>query len=192
MAKLKLAALVAATAIEPGFIYASIKDAADLVASGDAEQSTAPNPVKATEFATRASEAGKAKQAAIDAAAQAPAPAFSFITSPAIERGGRRGGGRKHKYPFADFPAPVTGADGKMITAKIFVPVSAAMPDPVKSLSSTVSQASRDYANVTGTKPAKGKNGLPTTRNIYTFERKFAVSPATENGVKGAYIERII
>lgn len=197
MAKLALAALVAATRSPLGYTYATINDAKSLVASGDAEQNAgAANPANPKEFATRASVAGLAKQDAIDAKAAASAtPTFTFITSPALEKPSR-GGGRKHKYPFADFPAPTTGPDGKVITSKIFVPATEAMPNPAKSLSSTVSQASRDYATVAGEKPGKDRNGKEIMRKTYDFSRKFAIVPGEAddgNGgkIKGAYIERV-
>lgn len=198
MAKLALMALVAATRSPLGFMYATVNDAKSLVTSGDAEQNLgAANPTNAKEFAVRASVAGLAKQDAADAKAAASAiPTFTFVTGPALEKPSR-GGGRKHKYPFADFPAPTTGADGKSITAKIFVPATAAMPNPAKSLSSTVSQASRDYATVTGEKPGKDRNQKDIMRKTYSFSRKFAIVPgegtdATGAVVKGAYIERVL
>lgn len=197
MAKLALAALVAATRSPLGYTYATINDAKALVASGDAEQNAnAANPDNAKEFATRASIAGLAKQDAADAKTLAAAtPTFTFITGPSLEKPAR-GGGRKHKYPFADFPAPTSAVNpttGKTetITAKIFVAATEAMPNPAKSLSSTVSQASRDYATVTGTKPAKDRTGKDIQRNIYDFARKFAIVPGEQEGVKGAYIERV-
>lgn len=193
MAKLALATLVAATLSPLGYMYATAGDAKSLVASGDAEQNTAAaNPTNVKEFATRASAAGIEKQKVADAKAAAAAiPTFTFITGPSLEKPAR-GGGRKHKYPFADFPAPTTGPDGKAITAKIFVAATEAMPNPVKSLSSTVSQASRDYAEVIGEKPAKDRSGKPIMRNIYKFNRKFSIVPGELDGVKGAYIERVL
>lgn len=197
MAKLALSALVAATLSPLGYTYATVNDAKSLVASGDAEQNlSAANPTNLKEFATRATDAGKAKQADIDAKAAASAiPTFSFITSPSLEKPAR-GGGRKHKYPFADFPAPMpgpNGPDGKptVITTKIFVAATDAMPNPAKSLSSTVSQASRDYATITGSKPAKDRTGKDIMRNTYDFSRKFSIVPGEYEGVKGAFIERV-
>jgi hypothetical protein len=191
MAKVTLSALVAATASTAGFMYATEKDVKALVTSGDAEINMAmPNPANAKEFPVRATEAGKAKQAALDAAASTPAPSFTFETGPALARS-PRGGGRTNKYPFADFAAPTTGADGTVITARIFVPATAAMPDPAKSLSSTVSAASRVYARVVGSKPGKNRKGEAIQKNIYEFDRKFSVVPGVKGDVKGAYIERV-
>lgn len=198
MAKLALAALVAATRSPLGYTYATIADAKSLVASGDAEQNSgAANPSNPKEFATRASVAGLAKQDAIDAKAAASAtPTFTFtLGTPLEDRKSTRGGGRKHKYPFADFPAPEM-IDGKTVPHRIFVPATEAMPNPAKSLSSTVSQASRDYARVVGEKPGKDRTGKDIMRKTYEFDRKFAILPgeATDsagNVVKGAYIERV-
>lgn len=195
MAKVTLSALVAATMVAPGYLYATEKDVAALVKSGDAEiNMTMANPANPKEFPARATDAGKAKQAAIDAAAAKPAPTFTFETGTILAKA-TRGGGRAAKYPFADFPAPTTGPDGKVITSRIFVPATADMPNPAKSLSSTVSAASRSFATVTGTKPGKDRSGKDIMKNIYAFDRKFAIVPGekTIDGVvtKGAYIERV-
>lgn len=197
MAKLALAALVAATRSPLGYLYASVNDAKSLVGSGDAEQNLgAANPTNAKEFATRASIAGLAKQDAIDAKAAASAvPTFSFVVGPSLEKP-ERSGGRKNKYPFADFPAPTLDANGKPLTAKIFIPATEAMPNPAKSLSSTVSQASRDFATVSGTKPAKDRTGKDIMRNVYDFTRKFAIVAGEQTNAdgtvtKGAWIERV-
>lgn len=63
------------------------------------------------------------------------------------------------------------------------------MPEPWKSLQSTVSTASRRYATVTGTTTTEtGK-----VRNEYEYERKFAVKRAKDaNGNSFAMVARII
>ena len=191
MAQLKLAALVAATMSSVGYTYATEKDAKKLIDAGFAEMNmSAANPANPKEFAVRATDAGKAEQAAEDAKSAPATPAFAFETGPALAKPSR-GGGRANKYPFADFPAPTTGADGKAITARIFVPATEKMPDPAKSLSSTVSAASRSFARVVGQKPGKDRSGKSIMKNIYEFDRKFAIVPGEKDGVKGAYIERV-
>lgn len=197
MAQVKLAALVAATLVDPGFMYALEKDVKSLVAAGDAEMNmNAANPNNPKEFAVRASEAGKAKQAALAATSPAaPTPTFTIETGEALAKP-TRGGGRGSTYPFADFPAPTTNAEGKLVTARIFVPATEKMPDPAKSLSSTVSAASRQFATVTGTKKGKNRNGVEVDKNIYQFDRKFAIVAGEKKNAdgtvtKGAYIERV-
>jgi hypothetical protein len=188
MAKLTLAALVAATAAAPGFTYATANEAKKLVEAGFAETNTDPaqaNPANAKEFPVRATQAGIDQHNADVAKASAPKPAFTFSTAP-LPTSKRKGGGRAVTYPFADFPAPENG-----IASRIFVPATEKMPDPVKSLASTVSQASRDFATVTGTRPGKSRTGATINKNIYAFTRKFSVEAGEENGVKGAYIYRI-
>jgi hypothetical protein len=190
MAKMNLATIAAAT-LAGTLVYVSEKDGKKLVADGLIEVNPAmPNPENATEFAARATPAGIEKYNA-DNAPAATKPAFEFITSPALGKT-RQGGGRTDKYPFADFPAPTTDENGAKITAKIFVPATEKMPDPAKSLSSTVSAASRRYAEVESQKPGKNKNGEDIMRIKYKFSRKFALVPAEVDGVKGAYIERIL
>ncbi len=96
------------------------------------------------------------------------------------------GGAAQEKYPFASLKAPRSATD----LDAFFVPASAEMPDPVKSLTSAVSAANRRYATITGTKTnKKGK-----TVNVYKRDVEFAVFAGTQdntpNGVKGAWIAR--
>lgn len=193
MAKVTLAALVAATA-SAGYLYATEKDAKDIVAAGYAEVGAA-NPDNPKEFAIRATPAGVE---AHNAASQ-PAPAtemkssFEFMTGTADELAAtKRKSGRASKYPFADFPAPTLDANGNVTNfAKIFVPATDKMPNPVKSLSSTVSAANRQFAKVVGTKPGKNRKGEEIQKNIYEFTRKFEIVPGEHNGQNGAFIRRV-
>lgn len=190
MAKVTLATIAAAT-LAGTLVYVSEKDGKKLVADGLIEVNPAmANPANATEFAARATAAGIEKYNADNAPAPAK-PTFEFITSPSLEKAGK-GAGRADKYPFADFPAPVIDAEGNKLTAKIFVPATEKMPNPASSLSSTVSAASRRYAEIESQKPGKNKNGEDIMRNKYKFSRKFALVAAEVDGVKGAYIERVL
>lgn len=202
-----LAAIVAAG--PANFIFVNPNEALPLVNAGLIE--TNPNMVNdAGEIAARATEAGAktvADMSAITAApaASTPAPAASpapatFVRAsfvpPAKERKPREGG---EKYPFGELSAPnaATGA-----VDAFFVPASADMPDPVKSLASAVSAANRRYATVTGTETvkdkdgnvAKDKDGRDKVRNVYKYNRKFEVfagtADNTPNGQPGAWIGR--
>lgn len=190
MSKVTLATIAAAT-LAGTLVYVSEKDGKKLVADGLIEVNPAmPNPANAAEFAARATPAGIEKHNASNAPA-APKPVFAFITSPATEKA-TKSGARADKYPFDDFPAPVTNADGSVVTAKIFIPATEKMPDPAKSLNSTVSAASRRYATVESEKEGKNKNGETIMRKKYAFSRKFQLVATEVDGVKGAYIERIL
>lgn len=101
-----MAALLAAAAAEPGFLYVAADDPAvlELVAAGHAEVNpTGVNPKNKKELATRLTAAGT--EAAKAAAAPAAKPTFAVIDFelPKIERkGGGKGGKRKSKYPTDD------------------------------------------------------------------------------------------
>lgn len=110
---------------------------------------------------------------------------ISGAALPPVTRG-RGGAGAPQKYPFDDME----------VGQSFFVPSTAKVPNPLKSLGSTISQANLRYANQTGTKTvdrskrgAKNKlvlddNGhkIMETREVpvYEFTRKFTV-----RGVKG-------
>ncbi len=159
----------------------------------------------------RISEAGTAYLAA----ATAPAPAasnggaenFTIITNAVLppSKRGNTGGGAPVKYPF----------DKLEVGASFFVPVSEKLPDPVKTLGSTVSSANMRYASETGEtkevtrakrdgrKAALDSNGqkIMETKQVpvYKFARKFSIR-GVEAGqayggwtapAKGALIARI-
>lgn len=195
MAKLTLAAMLAATAT----VYATKADAKALVDAGHAEiNPNIANPDNAKEFAVRLTDAGKT--AAIDAANAGGDNAgnradddsgdeFEIETVPAdfIGEKRRRGAGES-RYPFDKLGAPVAGE----ALSAFFVPATAKMPEPWNSLSSAMSAAARRHAKVTGTKPAKDRNGVDTTRNTYEHTRKFAAKEGERKGVKGAWVARTL
>ncbi len=103
---------------------------------------------------------------------------------PPSKRKGRGGGGAPVKYPF----------DQLEIGQTFFVPASEKMPDPVKTLQSTVSSANMRYAVDTGekktvTRNKRGKknklvldaagNPIPETVEVtvYRHTRKFSLRP---------------
>lgn len=124
------------------------------------------------------------------AAAETTAETFGIIsgvTLPPSKRG-NTGGGAPIKYPF----------DKLEVGQSFFVPKSAKLPNPVKTLGSTVSSAIMRYATDTGeTKQvtrakregkkaaldANGEKIMETvTRPVYKFERKFTIR-GVEKGV---------
>lgn len=98
----------------------------------------------------------------------------------------KRSGAATSIYPF----------DALEVGQSFFVPATDEMPNPGKSLASTVSSASKRYATETGTRELTRKNRTTSeietvTVPTYTYERKFMVRTVEENGVKGARVWRI-
>lgn len=195
MAKVTLAALVAATLSQPGYMWATEKDVKHLVDAGHAERG-GQNPDDEKQFAIRATPAGidahNASQTPASGSAGNSEPSFQFMTGTAEELAVKRRSGRTSKYPFEQFPAPTLDENGKVVSfAKLFIPATEKMPDPVKSLSSTVSAENRRYAKIVGTKPGKNRKGEDIQKNIYEFTRKFEIVPGELNGQKGAFLRRV-
>lgn len=163
-------------------------------------------PVKLTDAgfaAFQASSEGDNAQAEQRAASK-PATAITVdkgIAPPSgvsMKRGGRSGG-----YPFADLELP----EGAQYGDSFHVPVSEKMPDPAKSLASTVSGARASFAEETGeTKTVKvavyqkdekgefvkGADGkriktgeTEETRPVMRLTRDFIVRPVGEDDPKG-------
>lgn len=96
----------------------------------------------------------------------------------------KRGGAAKSEYPF----------DALEIGQSFFVPATEKMPNPGKSLASTVSSASKRYATENGTREINRKvNGVMTKVTVpnYVYTRKFSVRSGEVNGVKGAEVSRV-
>ena len=114
-----------------------------------------------------------------------PMTAFTIdnaVPVPAI----KRSGATTSIYPF----------DNLEVGQSFFVPATEDMPNPGKSLASTVSSASKRYATETGTRELTRKNrktGEQETVNVptYDYDRKFTVRSVEENGAKGARVWRI-
>lgn len=134
---------------------------------------------------------GKSDVGMISAAALTGGSAFSIMKGvelPASRRGQGLRGGRTNKYPF----------DQMEIGDSFFVPVSEDMPEPLKTLGSTVSSANMRYAEETGetkqvTRAKRGKdrkavfeNGQKVTETVeipvYNFTRKYEIR-GVKNGV---------
>lgn len=122
------------------------------------------------------------------------APKFAIVTGLAAPKRTRTSN-RTSQYPFADLPAPELNDDGTIkdgTLAGFFVPKTAEMPEPIKSISSAVSAANRKYSRVTDVKEttdAKGKVRKSYTRE---YDRKFTSAKGTDgDGNEGAWIYRI-
>lgn len=94
-------------------------------------------------------------------------------------------------YKFDEIPAPTTDPDGSPNLSGFFVPATDEKPDPVKSLASTVNNASKTYSKETGRTPTKTKAGVDKVKIEREYERKFVIRAHEVNGVKGALVLRI-
>lgn len=186
-AMVTLAEIVAATKAN-SFVYVDPANVEQFVDDGLVETN-----------ATMTNDAGQvAARATAKALAETPAntgdeaPRFvKAATDPSIFTAKRRGGGRPDVYPFDSLAAPT--ADGAPSPeGMFFVPATAEAPEPWKSLSSTVSAASRRYAREVGTEEYKGKDGTTKTRAKLEYDRKFKIVEGENDGVKGAWVGRIL
>lgn len=204
VAGLTLAAIVAATQTQPGFLFASKEAAASFIDDGTAEiNEGVTNPSNGTEFAVRATAEGINR--AMNTTNENPAPA-AVSTKPTFERlqveapaSKPRGGGGVTVYPFDELAAPSPSATpgGKPTVDAFFVPATADKPKPWESLQSAVSAATRRYAEKTGEKTIalskpNAKTGATTqVRALYAYTRKFKLSEFDNKGVKGALVSRV-
>ncbi len=195
----KLKEIVDATNSPAGMLYKTEKGVQLLVDAGYVECNIAlTNPDNAKEVAVRATPTGAAYLTSVadngEALAVAPPttegntmtnPAFNIednVEIPAIKRAGRT----TALYPFDELE------EGQ----SFFVPATEAMPDPGKSLASTVSSASKRYAKQDGVRSVNRRNKEtgelePHEVPNYNYERKFMVRSVEEEGVKGARVWRI-
>lgn len=165
---------------------------------------TVSDPANPARIAFRATPAGVA---AIDAAPPAAppagspangsaegAPAETFtiddnVPLPPIKRSPGKPGKRESKYPFATLRPPVYNADGTLASAaSFFVAATEKLPNPGKTLASTVSAASKKYAR----KDAAGELIKDGEGNL-SYERKFTIRAVDEPGRgKGARVWRVV
>lgn len=138
---------VASATAQGGFVYVSDEDAKPLIDLGFIIQNAqvVENGKKATKTTDSGNaEANKPADAPADTApAQSEAAAnyqiFTGIVLPPSKRGGNKAGAPQ-KYPF----------DKLEVGGGFFEPTSVKMPDPVKTLSSTVSSVNKRFAKPTG------------------------------------------
>lgn len=181
-----LVSIAAATEAGENFMLAPSDDARFLAENGYIDVNTEITD-EAGNAAARVTEKGAA-EAANHAPAEASAGSDEFdIETGVAPTARRRTRTREDTYPFDKLPAPA--ADGTI--ARFFIPATAERPKPWESLASTVSSASARYRTKTGEETYTSGKGETKTRNVYDYERKFALVPGEKNGVKGAYVERV-
>lgn len=191
-----LAAVMAATFVEPHYLFVPLAQASEWEAAGLVEVNRDLIDPASGAVATRITETGKASlvtdTASTETAAATTAPAFAIeVFDGEIAKRSRA---FVEKYPFSQLPAPGVTADGKPQRYSFFIPATADRPDPWKSLASTVSTAQARYRTEAGVETYTGKdkdgNEVEKTRKKYDYEREFALVRGTKAGVEGVYIAR--
>ena len=179
-----LAAIVAATA-DPGYgMFARDADLTALVEGNyvAVNEGLTDEAEGVARIAAMATDLGKQTHAnaGTEGTTEAAKPkvekvklATATMKRPAPVKRTREGG--ESKYPFDGLKLP----NGDDVDA-FFVPATAEMPDPAKSLTSAVSQANRKYGTVTG-KNARG-------HDTYQYTRVFRILASDDP--KGAYVWR--
>lgn len=195
--KLSLAAVV--NCGEPGYIFTFPDEHAELLALGYVQVNPELKDANGT-IATAATQAGidfiNSQNGEPDASKEVKTmDAFVIETSSEMPVTGNRGGGRSTVYPFDQLPAPVPGADGKLVYANFFVPGTEDKPDPVKSLASTVSSANLRFSSPDPSGKTRVVSRGPNKGGVVpalVYSRKFKITEGEKDGVKGARIWRIL
>lgn len=193
-------------------VNTAFKDAEGKMAAQSTPAGTAlVNGASATPPVT-AGTAGDTSGAAPGAAAKR---SFAIAAVELGERVRRARGPAEAVYPFADLPEPTPEQSNRKQWPSFFVPVSDKMPDPIKSMTSTVAGAMKRFGKKTGEKEVtRAKRGsgrgakailddhgkkimevvkVPT----YEYDRKFEIFPIADGapwgfpGQKGAAIARV-
>ena len=157
------------------------------------------NPVDASRVAVRITEAGHSFLQGGAIANETPKAVngvgfevFTGAVLPPSNRGFALGGGAPIKYPF----------DQLEVGSSFFVPVSEKLPNPVKTLGSTVSSANMRYAQETGDfkqikRSKRGKLELDANGNkimetkqvpVYKFTRKFEMRGVEKGKAYGSWV----
>lgn len=195
-----LASLAVTVNGEPAVLFLREEDTQQLIDNGFAECNVASiDPNDATKVATRATQSGVDYLAALNTE---PEPVMNTTPSFEIETAAMpaRTRTRKSIYPFEQLA----------IGQRFFVPATDAMPDPGKTLATSVSGAVKRLGTVIGTKDHKrrpllideagdkvlgadGKQakGELTTFQVPRYDIKFQVASGEKDGVKGAYVGRV-
>lgn len=171
-----LALIVAATQAG-SFHYTTEAEHGPLIAEGLVEVNPEMKEEGTGKLATRATAKGIEQAGAGSAApAAAPKPVFTLEKAalPPVSGRGRTAG--SERYPFSEME----------VGHSFFIPASAEMPEPAKSLASTVSGATKRYAEIvpgeTREVTVKGKDGNPdTVKHVPVLKetRKFVVRSRT-------------
>lgn len=191
----KLGKIVEATQNpDTGYVHMSVKSVQILLDAGMVECNNEITDAQGNPAVRATPEGINTMNTPAETAAEAPASEFKIDTGipvPTI----RRAGSATSKYPFDDLP----------VGGSFFVPATEDMPNPGKSLASTVSSASKRYATKNGTRTINRKADealaaergvevgtmVPVEVDAYDYERKFIVRSVEENGVSGARVWRI-
>lgn len=157
-----MATIAAAMTAAPGYHLATAAEAKELIDAGFAEQN--PEITEGDKIATRLTEAGQAEAAKANGGNAGGAPASTASASKfEIEDGialpSARGGKGGSVYPF----------DSLNVGQSFHVPATTDRPNPAKSLASTVSSATKRYAD----KP-EGERRKFTVRSVGTDDPKGA------------------
>lgn len=191
----KLANIVAATNTDAGMCYMTEKNVQVLVAAGLVECNIAmTSPDDAKKVAVRATLTGMAYDSVErphpEGTEPMDTPASQFKHGP-IEKGVPIPSiARKSRH------AATYDFDSLEVGDSFFIKATEDMPNPGKSLASTVSSASKRYAIENGTRTINRRNKESgEIRQVevpsYCFDRKFIVRSVEENGVKGARVWRV-
>lgn len=178
-------------AMSAGLQYMLNGQPTPLIEVGSVDMASGQAPVRISEAGTAYLNADAGSAAVVEPTAET----FGIISGailPASKRG-NTGGGAPIKYPF----------DKLEMGQSFFVPVSAKLPDPVKTLGSTVSAANMRYAVETGetneverakrdgkkaARDAAGNKIMETvTRPVYKFNRKFTIRGAEKGKQYGTW-----
>lgn len=200
-ARVALLAIAAASATG-GFAYASPEEGQELVNLGLIEVNPAMQEVvdgnNTGRAAARVTEAGAkfandlnsgtAQTAQPEQTTEAPKSyAFAvggFNLAAGAVKTERKAPQRESKYPYAEVPAPTP----ENPTPGFFVPATPEMPEPWRSLASSVSNENRKHGVVTGTRTHE-KTGK--TVNVYDYPNvKFDIVRFNNGGTEGALIYR--
>jgi len=200
----KLQIISEATAGEHGSIFMTEKNVKILIDGGYAECNTQIREGEAV--AVRSTPLGEALLASPDQTETGRTtmdkPNFSIDDNIAVPAIRRASGGKPSIYPF----------DQLELGQSFFVPETEELPNPGKSLASTVSGASKRFATKNGTRtirrrpkltnedgsPMLDENGKQIKGELtdvevpaFIYERKFIVRSVEENGVAGARVWRV-
>lgn len=184
-----LLAVAAAMLAEPGYHFATAKEADELLKGNLAEQN--PDIADGDKLATRLTEAGQAEAAKYEVegngdagdetAGSAATSSGGFDIDDGVPIPSARGGRGGSVYPFDDLG----------VGQSFFVPATAERPNPAKSLASTVSSATARFAEEIPGETVTNRKGnvVPKTRETRKFVVR-SVDETKEGRGKGARVWR--
>jgi hypothetical protein len=177
-----VSAIAVAMASDPGYAFATEKEAKQLVDGKLAEFN--PAITDGDKIAIRLTDEGlKMTETTPTTTAPAPAASAFAIIDNATMPGGSRGGRNGAVYPFDDLA----------VGQSFFVPATDDKPEPAKSIASTATSAAKRFAT-----PVTNEDGSPVmeeykvkgevkTREKLDYTRKFAVKSVESGKVYGQW-----